>query len=96
MNQQEFYKRLKEKHGITLVEAHKICHMVFDEIIEIIRDGGSLKIKGLGTLDVRMTNERNGFDPAAKKYVTWSKSKVMHFTPSGRLTKQINGKVKID
>lgn len=91
MTQQEFYRRLKNKYGLTWEEAQRLFHMIFDEVIELLIAGESLKIQELGTLDIKLLNERCGFNPNTRKNVMWAAQKVPHFLPSKKLIKRMNG-----
>ena len=96
------YKKMKNITRDDLAEyiyqefglAKKDCNDLVQDIIETIINGliseDSVKIHNFGTFKIKYKKERIGRNPKTLENVTISARKVISFTPSKMLVKNIN------
>lgn len=63
MNKKELIKAIAEKSETSQVAVEKFLEALGDVVIETLKDGGSIKIVGFGTIEVVDTKERKGNNP---------------------------------
>ena len=76
--------------GISKTEASEIVDQFFEEIINDLVDGNSVKLTSFGTFSVRHKKERIGRNPKTKKEAVISERNVILFKPSKELKNYIN------
>ncbi len=76
--------------GISKTEASEIVDQFFEEIINDLVDGNSVKITSFGTFFVRHKKERIGRNPKTKEEAIIDARRVISFRASKELKKRIN------
>ena len=76
--------------GISKTEASEIVDQFFEEIINDLVDGNSVKLTSFGTFSVRHKKERIGRNPKTKEEAIIDARRVISFKASKELKKRIN------
>ena len=76
--------------GISKTEASEIVDQFFEEIINDLGDGNSVKLTSFGTFSVRHKKERIGRNPKTKEEAIIDARRVISFRASKELKKRIN------
>ena len=76
--------------GISKTEASEIVDQFFEEIINDLVDGNSVKLTSFGTFSVRHKKERIGRNPKTKEEAIIDARRVISFRASKELKKRIN------
>ena len=76
--------------GISKTEASEIVDQFFEEIINDLVDGNSVKLTSFGTFSVRHKKERIGRNPKTKEEAIIDARRVISFKASKVLKKRIN------
>ena len=75
---------LTRKHSAVIVEA------VFRSIIEALRRGERIEIRGFGSFRIRTHNSRTGRNPKTGARVVVPARRVPHFKPGKELRQMMN------
>lgn len=67
---------MKKKDALTAVD------VIFDEIKDVLKDGGTVDVSGFGKFIVKHKDERMGINPATGASVTIPAKNVPAFKPS--------------
>ena len=87
MIKSELARELAERNPhLYLHNAERIVDVVFDEIVNALRDGSHVELRGFGTFSVKSREARKGRNPstgssveiAAKRAPAFRCSKVLH------------------
>ena len=81
--------------GISKTEASEIVDQFFEEIINDLVDGNSVKLTSFGTFSVRHKKERIGRNPKTGEEAEISARKVVRFKPGKYFKLVLNDKSKI-
>ena len=76
--------------GISKTEASEIVDQFFEEIINDLVDGNSVKLTSFGTFSVRHKKERIGRNPKTGVEAKITPRRVLSFKASNLLKKRIN------
>lgn len=69
-----FARELAKKHGISIGEADGIMHTLCEDIVNVLVDGGLVKLGAVGTLRLKERAARTGIDPRTGVTIDISKS----------------------
>ena len=61
---------IAEETGITKTVVNKVCEMFMDKIVETLKNGEKVSLKGFGTFSVKACPARQGYDMSRGKAVT--------------------------
>lgn len=89
----EIAKALSEKLGITNVAALEYTKTLVDIIRENLSEGKSVRMTGLGTLELYVRSPKNSVNPQTGEKITVPAKKVVRFRPSGKLEEDLNGEI---
>lgn len=89
MTKVELVEVIFEKVGLSKKEAQDIIEIIFDTIKQAFKDGGSVKISGFGTFNVRQKNARRGRNPKTGMELVIAPRKVLNFKASNHLKAMI-------
>ena len=76
--------------NIIRKDLEKIIEYTFTEIIESLREGGNIEIRGFGTFKTKIRKARIGRNPKTKEQTVISARRVIKFKPSDLLKRKIN------
>lgn len=89
MKKTDFVKEIQKKNGFTAKEAAHAVDLVFDTIIEKLKEGESVKITGFGTFNVKDVKARTGRVPGQKETYETEAHKAPTFKYSDTVKNQI-------
>ena len=89
MTKTEFIKKLAEKEKITLVKAEKELNTFFETLVEGLKKDNTVRLYGLGKLELKTTKERIGRNPKNGKEYMIPSFKKIKFTASDALMDKI-------
>ena len=89
-SKKDIVERVAENCGLTKKAAETVVAEVFDEIIDTLRDGGEISIRGFGKFEVKERAAREGINPATKEKIRIEASR----TPGFKAAKALKDAVK--
>ena len=75
---------------LTKKQAETIVNIVFDSIVESLRAGQKIELRGFGSFRVRERNSRKGRNPKTGAAVDIPAKRVAYFKPGKELKELIN------
>lgn len=85
MGKTEFIELMAEEHGITKVEAKRVCELFIETVPMAIEKEGKLTLQNFGTFEVIDTKERTGYDVHKGEKVVHPAGKRLKFKLSNKL-----------
>lgn len=85
VNKKSLAEAVAVQTGMTKKAATETVELVFDMMIETLKNGGKVDISGFGKFEVKERAERVGINPATKEKITVPASKVPGFKASKAL-----------
>ena len=76
--------------GISKTEASEIVDQFFDEIIDDLIEGNTVKLTSFGTFSVRQKKERMGRNPKTKEDAVIDSRRVVSFKASRELKRRVD------
>ena len=70
MQKSELMAKIAEETGITKTVVNKVCETFMDKIVETLKNGEKVALKGFGTFSVKACPARPGYDMNRGKLVT--------------------------
>ena len=93
MVRSELLQKLCNIHpNIIRKDMEKILEIVFSEIIESLRRGENIEIRGFGSFRLKKSNARKARNPKTGESIYVNEKKGIHFKMGKTLTKIINNK----
>ena len=81
---------IHRKVNLSIAESNRIVRSVFDEIMDSLLRGESVKILHFGSFNIKEKKERIGRNPRTMQEFIITKRKVISFWPSDTLKNRIN------
>ncbi len=78
-----------EKIDCTKKDANEAVNALFDEIVNTLKEDGTVDITGFGKFVVKTRKERTGINPASGDKITIPASKAPGFKPSKALKEAV-------
>ncbi len=92
MTKADIVKILAEQVGLTRREAAEALSVVLDGVVEAIRDGEKVELRGFGSFRTRRRQARQGRNPRTGAQVDVAPKSVPYFKPGKQLRESLNGK----
>ncbi len=89
INKKALAEIVAERLDITKKSATQMVEVIFDEITQVLINGGKVDISGFGRFVVKERVERVGFNPQTKETITVPSSKSPGFRPAKALKEAI-------
>ncbi len=89
INKKALAEIVADRLDITKKHANEIIDIVFDEITEVLINGGKVDISGFGRFSVKVRNQRTGYNPVTKEAITVPSSKSPAFRPAKALKESV-------
>ena len=86
INKKALVEIVAEKMNMTKKDAAVAVDTVFEEITNVLAEGGKADIAGFGKFEVSERPARMGINPATKKPIQIEAKKVAKFKPGSELT----------
>ncbi|MEO8379439.1 MAG: integration host factor subunit beta [Acidobacteriota bacterium] len=75
---------------LTKKDAEKIVNIVFDSIVDSLRGGQKIELRGFGSFRLRSRKSRTGRNPKTGEKVEVPSKKIPYFKPGKELKELIN------
>ncbi len=89
INKKNISEEVAEKHNLTKKESAEIVDLVFDTIVDSMKDGKRVDISGFGKFEVKERAARKGINPQTKEVIEIAAAKVPGFKASKSLKDSI-------
>src|ERR1700704_448554 len=80
---------------LTKKQAETIVNIVFDSIVESLRSGQKIELRGFGSFRLRSRKSRTGRNPKTGEKVEVPSKKIPYFKPGKELKELINQVMKV-
>ena len=90
MNTKEIVRHLALKTGKTQVETRSLLAACVAELKQVLDEGRSFTIPGLGTFQVSTREARVAYSPRHKQKMLFPPKRVVTFRPAAALKRQVN------
>ena len=90
MNYQDFIKSIAQNTKLSLKDVDKLTTEMTSVIVDEIKQGNSIVLPDMGTLELKVKAARRMYSPNTKTYLEVPESKTIAFKP----TVEMKGKVK--
>jgi len=90
ITKKEIANHLAEKFGFSFVQCSEFVDMFFDSVIDIAEEGNIVKLPQFGSFKFVNKAERMGRNPKTKEPAIIKARRILRFTPSDILKKQLN------
>ncbi len=91
MTKADIVKILADEVGLTRREAADALTVVLDGVVEAIRDGEKVELRGFGSFRTRRRQGRQGRNPRTGAEVTVPPKVVPYFKPGKQLRETLGG-----
>lgn len=91
MNKAELVEKVSATAGLTKTQADAAINALVATLVDALKAGDKVALKGLGTFEVRERQARVGHNPITKEKIQIPASKVPAFKASTTLKKEIKG-----
>ena len=78
---------------VTKKQAETIVNIVFDSIVDSLRQGQKIELRGFGSFRLRSRKSRTGRNPKTGEKVDVPSKKIPYFKPGKELKELINQKI---
>lgn len=90
MNKFELIQTLKEKKGLSMVDAKKAVELFFDAMASALTQGQRVEIRGLCVFKVKQYSGYTGRNPLTGEKVAVKPKKLPYFKPGYELMKRVD------
>jgi len=90
MNTRDIVRHLALRIGKTQVETRKLLTACIAEMKQVLEDGRSFTIPGLGTFRVRTRAARIAYSPRHKQRMLFPSKRLVTFSPGAALKRRVN------
>jgi integration host factor subunit beta len=91
MTKADIVRVLAEQVGLTRREAAQALSVVLDGVVEAIRNGEKVELRGFGSFRTRKRQARQGRNPRTGAQVRVGPKIVPYFKPGKQLRESLNG-----
>jgi len=92
MTKAEIIKVLADQVGLTRREAAEVLTVVLDGVVDAIREGEKVELRGFGSFRTRKRQARAGRNPRTGAQVQVPPKVVPYFKPGKQLRETLGGK----
>lgn len=93
MTKAELVDEVAQAVQLTKKQAEQIVNIVFDSIVQSLRSGEKIELRGFGSFRLRSRKSRTGRNPKTGEKVDVPSKKIPYFKPGKELKELINEKV---
>ena len=90
MTKAELVDEVARTIQVTKKQAETIVNVVFDSIVESLRNGEKIELRGFGSFRLRSRKSRTGRNPKTGEKVEVPSKKIPYFKPGKELKELIN------
>ena len=88
MVKEQIVSKISEKIGLTRVDSSRIVDTIFDEIAAVLKEGGRVELRGLGTFGTKLRAARVARNLKTNESINISERRVSFFK-AGRELKNV-------
>ncbi|MBQ0065253.1 MAG: HU family DNA-binding protein [Firmicutes bacterium] len=89
VNKKDLAEKLAEQFGCTKKDAQAYVNAVFEEITNVLVDGGAVDVFGFGKFSVTERAGREGINPSTKERITIAATKSVKFKAAKALKEAV-------
>ena len=90
MTKAELVEKVAESTQLTKKHAELIVNTVFDSIVESLKDGEKIELRGFGSFRIRQRGPRTGRNPKTGAKVEVPSKRIPYFKPGKELKELLN------
>ena len=90
MTKAELVEQVAQSTDLTKKNAELIVNTVFDSIVESLRDGEKIELRGFGSFRIRQRGSRVGRNPKTGAKVHVPSKRIPYFKPGKDLREMLN------
>jgi integration host factor subunit beta len=90
MNKSELVEYISETAKLTKKKAEDIVNMIFDSMVDTMKDGGRIEIRGFGSFVVRDYEAYTGRNPRTGESIRVSPKKLPYFKVGKELKEKVD------
>ncbi len=90
MTKADLVEEVAKAADLTKKDSEQLVELVFDSIIESLKRGEKIELRGFGSFRLRQRNERKGRNPKTGEAVNVPAKRVAYFKPGKELKELIN------
>jgi integration host factor subunit beta len=91
MTKAELVEEVARSTQLTKRHAEVIVNTVFESIVDSLKDGEKIELRGFGSFRIRERNSRIGRNPKTGDRVDVPSKRVPYFKPGKQLKELLNG-----
>ncbi len=90
MNKSELIQTLAERHNLPLIKAEKVVNLIFDQMIEALKNDERIEIRGFGSFENRNYGAYTGRNPKTGEAIEVSRKRLPFFKVGKELKERVN------
>ena len=90
MTKAELVEEVSEKTGLPKKQAEIVVNTVFESIVETLKTGEKIELRGFGSFRIRQRNARQGRNPKTGDTVSVPAKRIPYFKPGKELRELLN------
>src|SRR5437660_1324565 len=92
MNKSELIDILSERGKMTRKRAEDVINMIFDSMMDVLKNGDRIEIRGFGSFEVRDYGSYTGRNPRTGQSIRVKPKKLPFFKVGKELRQRVDGK----
>lgn len=93
MNKSELIQALAERQKLPLIKAEKIVNAIFDQMVDALKNGERIEIRGFGSFENRHYNAYVGRNPKTGEAIHVPPKRLPFFKVGKELKERVNNGV---
>jgi integration host factor subunit beta len=90
MTKAELVEEVSEKTGLPKKQAEIVVNTVFESIVETLKTGEKIELRGFGSFRIRQRDSRTGRNPKTGDRVDVPAKRIPYFKPGKELRELLN------
>jgi integration host factor subunit beta len=90
MTKAELVEEVSEKTGLPKKQAEIVVNTVFESIVETLKTGEKIELRGFGSFRIRQRDSRMGRNPKTGDKVDVPAKRIPYFKPGKELRELLN------
>ena len=90
MTKAELVEEVSEKTGLPKKQAEIVVNTVFESIVETLKMGEKIELRGFGSFRIRQRDSRTGRNPKTGEKVDVPAKRIPYFKPGKELRELLN------
>jgi integration host factor subunit beta len=90
MTKAELVEEVSEKTGLPKKQAEIVVNTVFESIVETLKTGEKIELRGFGSFRIRQRDSRMGRNPKTGERVDVPAKRIPYFKPGKELRELLN------